>query len=148
MSEPYGEFLDLLGELTETLSQLAGLARRKVDCTRQGDLEELDQCMKREQVITLSLKTLEKKRAAFVKELGLDEVPLNHVFEHYPSELRLRAKDTIEALRVQFTRYQSAAAAARTVMERALRDIEKMMPDDAPPIPEGPPPKMRTDLRA
>lgn len=148
MSEPHGEFLKLLGELADTLDQLTGLARRKVECTKQGDLTELDQCMRREQVITLALKTLEKKREAFVKELGLGDVPLNHVFEHYPSELRVQAKDTIESLQVQFTRYQSAAAAARTVMERALRDIEKMMPEDAPPVQDGPPPKMRTDLRA
>ncbi len=150
MSGPHSDFLKLLGELSDTLDQLAGLARRKVSCTREGDLTELDQCMRREQVITLSLKTLERKRQALLSEMGLSEVPLNHLFEHYPPELRLEARDTVDRLQTQFTRYQSAAAAARSVMERALRDIESMMPENAPPLPspDEPPPKMRTDLRA
>lgn len=148
MSEPHGEFLNLLGELTDTLDQLAGLSRRKVDCTKQGDLEELDACMKREQVITLALKTLEKRREALLNELSLEGVPLSRVYEHYPSELQLQAREAVEALQHQFTRYQSGAAAARNAMERALRDIEKMMPPDAPPPQDGPPKKLRTDLRA
>lgn len=148
MSEPYGEFLKLLGELTDTLDQLAGLARRKVDCTKQADLEELDACMKREQVITLALKTLEKRREALLKELGLQEVPLNRVYEHYPSGMQVQARETVEALQQQFNRYQSGAAAARNAMERMLRDIEKMLPQDAPPPDDGPPPRMRADLRA
>ena len=41
MSEPHGEFLKLLGELTSTLDQLAGIAKRKIECTKQGDLVEL-----------------------------------------------------------------------------------------------------------
>lgn len=150
MNGPHGEFLKLLGELTSTLDQLAGIAKRKIECTKQGDLVELDQCMRQEQVHALALKTLEKRRLGLLQEMGLQEVPLNHLFEHYPDAMRLQAKEAVEALLTQFTRYQSAADAARTLMERALRDIEKMMPENAPPPtePGGPPPRMKTDLRA
>lgn len=150
MAGAHEDFLKLIKELSGTLDQLAGLGRRKVSCTRKGDLSELDECMRREQVITLSLKTLEKKRQALLQEMGLVDVPLPHLYEHYPPALRQEAKDAVEELQTQFTRYQSAAAAARSVMERALRDIESMMPENAPPLPspDEPPPKMRTDLRA
>lgn len=150
MSEPHGEFLKLLGELASTLDQLTGIAKRKIACTKEGDLVELDQCMRQEQVHALSLKTLEKRRLGLLQEMGLQDVPLNHLFEHYPDTMRIEAKDAVEVLLNQFTRYQSAADAARTLMERTLRDIEKMMPENAPPTaaPGDPPPRMKTDLRA
>lgn len=148
MDGPHSDYLKLLDEVAHVLDQLTGLARKKLDCTRMGDLEELDQCMKREQVFTLSLKGAEKKRAALLAQIGLGDVPLNHLYEHYPAELRMQAKDTVENLQTQFSRYQSAATAARTAMERALRDIEKMMPENQPPSSGEAPPKMRTDIRA
>lgn len=148
MGEAHKEYLKLLEELAETLSQLADIAREKISSTRKGDLEVLDQCMKREQVFALSLRGLERKREKLLTEMGLQEVPLNQLYEHYPDEMHRQAKETVEALQVQFTRYQSAADAARTVMEGALRDIERMMPENQAPAPGEAPPNMRTDIRA
>ena len=148
MKEPHGEYLKLLEELAGKLSQLADIAREKVDSTRKGDLEVLDRCMKREQVLALSLRGIELKRGKLLAEMGLQDVPLNQLYQHYPDDMHRQAKEAVEALQIQFTRYQSAATAARTVMEGALRDIEKMMPENQAPAPGEAPPNMRTDIRA
>lgn len=148
MSELHGEYLKLLDGLAGTLDQLADVARKKVKSTREGDLEVLNQCMKEEQVVTLSLKTFEKKRIQMLGQLGLQDVPLNQLSEHFPDESRRQARNTVENLQRQFERYQSASTAARSAMERALRDIERMLPDEETAPPGETPPNMRTDFRA
>ncbi len=144
---PHAEYLELLRGLNGILGQLVDIAHEKIDSTRQGDLEALDRCMKQEQVFTLTLKTIEKKRIALLSQLGMGDVPLARLHEHYPQELRLQAKECAESLRDSYKTYESASGAARTVMERALRDIEKMFPEDQAP-PPGSPSSMGTDIRA
>lgn len=141
MSDLHTEFLALLAELGGILGNLTGIARKKVEATRQGDLEVLNQCMKEEQVFTLSLKTLERKRAGMLSQLQLEQVPLNQLWEHYPQGMKGQARETIEDLHTQYQAYESAATAARTIMERALRDIERMMPENQAPPPRGSPQK-------
>lgn len=148
MSDLHTEFLALLAELGGILGNLTGIARKKVEATRQGDLEVLNQCMKEEQVFTLSLKTLERKRAGMLSQLQLEQVPLNQLWEHYPQGMKGQARETIEDLHTQYQAYESAATAARTIMERALRDIERMMPENQAPPPGEAPKKLRTDFRA
>lgn len=145
---PHSEYLALLEELGGILGQLTDIAHEKIESTRHGDLEALDRCMKQEQVFTLTLKSIERKRAALLSQMGLEEVPLARLHDHYPQGLRPQAKECAEALRDRYKTYESASMAARTVMERALRDIEKMFPEDQAPPPGEPPRTMGTDIRA
>lgn len=142
------EYLTLLEGLCGTLDRLTEIARKKIDATRQSDLMALNECMKQEQVVTLSLKTIEKKRQGLLSAMQLENVPLNRLWEHYPEELRPRCREVTESLRSRYQLYESAANAARTLMERALRDIEKMMPPDESTPPGETPPQVRTDFRA
>ncbi len=148
MSDLHKEYLGLLDELGGILDQLTGIAQKKITCTRQGDLEVLDQCMKQEQVFALSLKTLERRRMELLKKLQLDQVPLNSLWEHYPQEMKVQARGIVEGLRTKYQAYDSASTAARTFMERALRDIEKMAPEGSLPAPENGAPAVRRDFRA
>lgn len=148
MSDLHKEYLGLLDELGGILDQLTGIAQKKITCTRQGDLEVLDECMKQEQVFALSLKTFERRRMELLKKLQLDQVPLNSLWEHYPQEMKVRAREAVESLRAKYQAYDSASTAARTIMERALRDIEKMAPEGQLPPPENGAPAVRRDFRA
>lgn len=148
MSDLHKEYLGLLDELCGILDQLTEIAQKKITSTRQGDLEVLDQCMKQEQVFALSLKTIERRRVDMLARLQLDQVPLSKLWEHYPQGMKGQARGAVEALRTKYQAYDSASTAARTVMERALRDIEKMAPEGRLPAPEGNAPAVRRDFRA
>ena len=141
------DYLELLDELGGILDRLTEIAHKKVDSTRQGDLMALNECMKQEQVCTLSLKTLERRRLGLLSDMQMEAVPLSQLSEHYPAELKARAREAAESVRDKYQIYESASTAARTVMERALRDIEKMLPEGQAPEP-GAAPQARTDFRA
>lgn len=151
MSQIHEEYLRYLEELTATLERMTETAQNKAAAARVGDLVKVDECMKQEQVYSMTLRSMDVKRDKMLKELGLEGVTLSGLAERYPQELQDRARKTAERCMVRYETYTSASNAARTTMECALRDIERMFPKDQPvPTgkPEDPPPKMKTDFRA
>ena len=82
--------------------------------------------MKREQVISLSLRGYDQKRDAMLAQLGLRGVSLSQLEDHSPPELQLETKRTVEQLRRQYTLFQSASQVARDTLEINLRAIERL----------------------
>lgn len=123
----YGEYLDFLQSLGNTLEQLTQLAQDKAKAVRQDDLQSLNTFMKREQALSLALRNMDKKREAMLAQLGLAGVPLSGLAKGYPEGLRARAKEVAEDLQRQYSLYASAAEVARTTLECNLHQIEKMI---------------------
>lgn len=158
MDQLYCTYLTLLDELSGDMEKLAALAREKCTVVRHDDLAALNDVMKREQVVGLSVRGKEQKRQNLAVKLGLDSVRLSALPRNVPPELSLRAQETVETLRRSYSLYQEAAQVARTTLEINLHEIEKIIAAygidpaqsagfrDAPP-PE-PPKNMKTDFRA
>jgi len=156
MENGYMDYLSLLDDLSGHLERLADLARNKMDAVRRDDLMALDQVLNQEQAMALAIRGLEQKRLKLLKELGWSDLPLRDLPEHYPSELRLRAKEAVQELQRDYQVYQGAAEAARHTLEINLHEIEKVVgapggevagPGYRPPDVR-PPAAMRTDIRA
>lgn len=148
--------LDMFDKLADCLGQLAELARQKTEAVRTDDLMALDQALKQEQALTLSIRGLESKNDALLKELGLKQVPLSRLPEHYPPELQLKAKQTVDNLHNQYDLYLSAAEVARNTLECNLHEIEKFLMQQGVDPSAGPgytslnlepPAPMKTDIR-
>lgn len=151
MEPVYDEYLRYLTSLAELLEKMITTAKEKGAAARVGDLVRVDACMKQEQVYSMSLRSMDQKREKMHKAMGLEGVSLSQVPGHFPEALRGQAAKTAELALKRFEMYHSAANAAKTTMELALRDIERMFPQDAPipePHIEEPPPRMKTDFRA
>jgi|InofroStandDraft_1065614.scaffolds.fasta_scaffold23844_3 hypothetical protein len=152
------KYLKLLEELTGTLDHLNGIASKKLKAVHENDLLGLDECIRQEQALSLSLRSIEKRRETLLKALGLEGIPLSGLAANYPEDLRRQAQQTAENLRRQYDLYSSASTAARSALERGLHDIERMIsqqqqqgqqpqqPQQQPP--ETPPGGMKTDFRA
>ena len=82
--------------------------------------------MKREQVLSLSLRGYDQKRDAMLAALGLKGVTLRELANHSPEELRLEVKGVAEELSRQYEIFQSASKAARNTLELNLRAIERV----------------------
>lgn len=158
MSELHLSYLQLLRELNGSLEQLGEMARRKLAHVRENDLMGLDEVLKQEQAMTLTLRGLEQRRLKLVAQLGLDGVGLTELPSKYPEELQLEAKQTAEQLRNGYSVYRSCADAARNVLELNLHQLEKIISDaGGSPAAAGagyrapgvePPENMKTDFRA
>lgn len=157
MEAHYLSYLALLDELGDHLDRLSELARQKAAAVRQDDLAALNEVLKQEQAISLSLRGLEQKRLALFSQLGLDGVPLSGLADHCPPALKARAKESAEGLLQRYQIYHSASEVARNTLECNLHEIEKVISDLGGNPAEGvgytlpgvePPQAMKTDFRA
>ena len=151
-------YLKLLRELGDCLDRLGELSEQKAQTVRADDLLAMDEVLKQEQVLSLSLRGMEQRRMKLLAKLGLSDVPLTELPERYPTELEDEAKRTVEALRSSYKIFRARADMARSLLELNLHQIDKMIiaagahPDDVGAgyeLPGAEPPKnMKTDFRA
>ena len=120
------DYFKLLRNLRKTRAQLTPVERDKNAAAAAGDLAGVEECMKREQVLSLSLRGYDQKRDAMLAALGLKGVTLRELANHSPEELRLEVKGVAEELRRQYEIFQSASKAARNTLELNLRAIERV----------------------
>lgn len=120
-------YLDLLRELSGCLDRLGELSEQKAQTVRQDDLLAMDEVLKQEQVLSLSLRGLEQRRVKLLAQLGLSGVPLADLPEKYPAELQGEAKQTVEDLRSSYKIFRARADMARNVLELNLHQIEKVI---------------------
>lgn len=138
----YDDLLHFLGELRETLERLTAVQGEKRDSVQ--DLEALNECMKREQALSLSLRGMESRREKLLSELGLAEVPLREVPKHCPPGCREEAARAVEQVLRSYEVLRSAQGAARTMLEGRLHQIEGelerrgMAPEEDLPLPAAP----------
>lgn len=120
------DYLKFLNSLAHTLEQLTQVEQEKNTAAAQGDLLGVEECMKREQVLSLSLRGCDQKRDAMLAQLGLHGVSLSQLEDHSPPELQLETKRVVEELRRQYALFQNASQVARDTLEINLRAIERM----------------------
>lgn len=150
MSMDIKDYLLFLSELRQALDALAALEQRKLRAVQAGNLEELEACMKQEQVATLDLRGREQKRAALLKDLGLERIPLRDLPGHCPAQCKRQASEIVQQILRSYQMLSSAQTAARTVMESNLRHIQQEL-EHRETFHQGHPavrPKPQTDFRA
>ena len=131
MYEAYREYFAFMDQLGGTLEKLTELAKEKTVAVRRDDLLAVDECMKREQALGLSLRAMDKKRDKLLAAIGLENVTLSGLAQHCPEELRQEARAAADKLRERYGLYRSASDVARTTLECNLHQIERMMADEA-----------------
>ncbi len=120
------DYLKLMRNLSRSLGELAQVERDKNVAASNGDLQGVEECMKREQVLSLTLRGYDQKRDAILAGLGLQGMTLSRMVESSPAELRLETKAVAEELRRQYEIFQTASRVARNTLEVNLRAIEHM----------------------
>ena len=127
MDGTWQELFDLLEKLGKTLEQLTEISHEKTKAVMRDDLMAVNECMKKEQAISLGLRTTDIKRTKLLEKLGIGAFPLSALPEHCPEELRLKARQVAEYVRDQYMIYHSAAEVSRTTLEVNLHQIEKLI---------------------
>lgn len=120
------DYLGLMVSLTHTLEELTKVEREKNDAASQGNLAGVEACMKKEQVLSLTLRGYDQKRDAMLAALDLRGVTLSQLESRCPEELRLETKAVVEELRRQYALFQAASEVARDTLECNLRAIERL----------------------
>ncbi len=120
------DYLKLMGSLTHTLEELTKVEREKNDAASRGDLAGVETCMKKEHVLSLTLRGYDQKRDAMLAALDLRGITLSQLESRCPEELQLETKAVVEELRRQYALFQAASEVARDTLECNLRAIERI----------------------
>jgi hypothetical protein len=148
----YAAYLAILKQLTCVLKQLSELGREKLTAVRKDDLDGLNQAMKQEQALSMSVRGLEHKRQTSSGELHLAEVPLKDLAERYPEDMRYEAKETVSQLQEQYRVYKGVSESVRCALECGLHEIEKVLGNSDvsgyPGMEVELPAQLRTDIHA
>lgn len=129
----YEAYIAFLGQLSATLDELTAIEKEKTDAARRDDLNALNECMKREQAQSLTLRAMDQKRMKLLSELGLEDVTLADFAANCPEQLRGEARAAAEKLRGSYAVYRSAADLARHTLERNLRQIDAYLAEKGEP---------------
>ena len=119
------DYLKLMEGLSRTLEQLTQVELDKNTAASRGDVLGVEECMKREQVLSLSLRGCDQKRDAMLAQLGLENIPLRELEEHAPKGREMETKAVAEKLRQGYALFQGVSQLARDTLECHLRAIEK-----------------------
>ncbi|MBQ9520949.1 MAG: hypothetical protein IJR72_00080 [Oscillospiraceae bacterium] len=138
MEEIYEAFFTYLEKVGEYLDRLSELAKAKNIAAQRGDVLSVNECMREEQEIGLTLRRMDKQRQRLLTVLHLDGVPLSAVPAHCPPELRPAARAAVETLLTKRDIYRSAADAARATLECSLHNVEKLIEQKEPTGRTGP----------
>lgn len=130
------DYLKLLDQLGGTLDQLTELQRTKTAAVAGGNLDRVEECMKKEQVFSLTLRGMDQKREKMLAQLGLTGVPLRDLEAKGPRESHLETKAAVEKLRHKYEVFRSASEVARSTLECNLRAIENLQKAQNAPPPE------------
>jgi len=125
------DYLKLMRSLTKTLTELTQVERQKNDAASKGDVIMVEECMKHEQVLSLTLRGYDQKRDVMLAELGLRGVTLSQLEDRSPDEFQLETKAVVEELRRQYRLFQAASQVARDTLEINLRGIEQLQAKQA-----------------
>ena len=120
------EYLKLLEGLGRPMDQLAEIERKKTEAVSSSNLNAVEDCMTREQALSLSLRGFEQRRTAMLSKLGIPDTSLSQLEQSSPEGLELETRRAVEDLRRQYEMFQSAASVARNTLECNLRVIERM----------------------
>ena len=132
MDELYEAYFTLLGKLGEFLDRLSELAKTKNIAAQRGDVLTVNECLKEEQSIGLTMRQMDKRREQLCAALGLQGVTLSRMPELCPPQQRQDARAAADALLGKANVYRAAADAARSTIERSLHNVEKLIEANAP----------------
>ena len=93
-------YLGVLQELAATLEELTSVQQEKTQVVRADDLAGLNECMKREQALSLALRSLDQRRETALAAMGLREVPLSGLTAQAPEDCREETDQMIAADRM------------------------------------------------
>ena len=153
----YKDYLDFLSGLCGQLDQLARVEGDKISAVRGYDLAALDECMKQEQAMALSLRGSEQKRDRMLSQLGLAGVSLRDLPKRCPPEYADETSQMVERLLRAYQILQSVHEPARSLLERQLHLVEGQLREQGvepsvdtsyQPTPGQRPQSLRTDFKA
>lgn len=128
MREDFSKFISIINEFTSVIEKLAETQKDIISAASSDDIEKLADCMKKEQVYSMTIRSMEQKRIQLQKEMGFENFKLSEMPSKAPDvETQIELKNAADRLKAQYKIMKTASSAARFRLECGLRKVEQLM---------------------
>ncbi|MPM36048.1 hypothetical protein SDC9_82643 [bioreactor metagenome] len=121
------DFCKLVVELTDLLKILKVVEENKLSAITEKNLIKLDACIKDEQVQTMKLRGLEKKREQLQTSLGFGDFTFGQIIETMQGDEKKEAKKLFSSLQKATQDFKSINKSVKTALEVKLYSINTML---------------------
>lgn len=117
------DFNTLVFSLIELLERLTAIEQKKLKAVAANDLDTLNACIKNEQVETLKLKGLDKKREQLQIELGYQNLTYKEIIPLLPQEEKNKSRALYNTLQQKTNEFHAINASVKTALDVNLHTI-------------------------
>lgn len=113
----YDDLLELLKKHVVFFEELTATEQAKLEAARIHDIPALEECMKKEQADTLTLRGFDKKRLKMQEELSLHDLSFSQIIPLLPEEYRHDYTQVFNHLKDAYTKYKTVSDCAKEMIE-------------------------------
>ncbi len=120
----FEKYFDFLKELTAELKNLTELQKSKLKAIEEHSLDALNDCIKKEQAISLKMRGIEQKRVKLLNELGLSGTKMADISQKCPAQHKENVEKQVEATMSAYDEYKSIQTKATAEIARNMKFVE------------------------
>ncbi len=121
------KFKKVLEELTAVFVELASIAQVKLESVTSGRVATLEECMSKEQAISMKLRGLDLRREATQQELGFQDMSFSKILEKLSEEERMDIVPIFDGLSRSIQLYREINEDVVELIKLKRRMIDKSL---------------------
>ncbi len=121
------KFKKVLEELTAVFVELASIAQVKLESVTSGRVATLEECMSKEQAISMKLRGLDLRREATQQELSFDNLSFSKILERLSEEERMEIVPIFDGLSRSIQLYREINEDVTELIKLKRRMIDKSL---------------------
>lgn len=119
------EFLKIIKELSEVLTELIAYSEIKVDAAQSNKVSMVDDCLKKEQALVMKFRGFEQKREKLMEDLGFSGKSFQEILSIIEEAKREEAIVAFEGLSQKVQMLQILQAELDVLMKLNIRELEQ-----------------------
>ena len=119
------EFLKIIKELSEVLTELIAYSEIKVDAAQSNKVSMVDDCLKKEQALVMKFRGFEQKREKLMEDLGFSGKSFQEILSIIDEAKREEAIVAFEGLSQKVQMLQILQAELDVLMKLNIRELEQ-----------------------
>ncbi len=119
------EFIDVINELTCVFADLATIAGIKLKASAENRIATIEDCMKKEQSLSMKVRGLDTKREKLQQQMGYEGLTFRQIIDKGDEETVRLLTPVFEAFTYQVNMYKTSNESVTSSININLRKIQR-----------------------
>ena len=121
------ELMKVFSETIQFIDEITEVENKKFQAALKNNIAAVDECMKKEQVLLLKLRGIDKKREAAQKALGYENMTFRQIIEKAPESDKKKLTEIFNSIEQKLKKYKESFSNAHNAIELNLHRINKKL---------------------